>query len=173
MRKLLSVILITLLILNGNAWAQSWQQANPYKNTSSKENVASGSVVSSASGTPGTGYKLGPGDNYFYILDYGGQTAGSTLSGSVTPSGTRYILPACSNALLGYQFSLSTAVLETITITPYSTADSISYTISGSALTGGQGIKNTAAVGASVSVQCGGNAVWNVNNLTGSWSLSS
>ena len=170
MRKLF-LILTMALLFSGNVFAQTWQ-TNPYVSSTNQKNIASGSTIASVSGNPGTGYKLGPGDTGYYILDYGGQTTGATLTSSAPGSGTRYVLPACSNAAIGYNFSITTAVSETITITPYATADSISYTISGSPLLAGQGIKNTSAAGASVSMQCSGNGIWNVQKISGTWQTS-
>lgn len=171
MKKLLFFILIGTLLFSVGAHAQTWQN-NPYVNSNNQKNVASGSDIVSSAGSPGTGYQMGPGDSGYYILDYGGRTAGSTLTSSTQGSGTRYVLPLCSNAGLGYQFSITTAVFETITITPYSTADSISYSISGTPLNAGNGIKNVNATGDSIAVQCAGNGQWNVKNITGVWQTS-
>ena len=142
--------------------------------TAPYENIGSGTAVTSAAGNPGTGRVLTSADSGSYISDYGGNTVGVAAPGTLTGSGTRFILPACTTATLGYQFDFATAVKETITITPNSTADSIAFSISGTGLSAGQGIKNSgsAAAGDEIQVSCTSVGNWTARNLAGTWATS-
>jgi hypothetical protein len=142
------------------------------------ENIANGTAIANAVSTitnnPGFGYFLSSTDSGLNIADYGGKTAGTAAIGTLTGSGTRYILPTCSASAVGFQFDLATAVRETITITPYSTADSIAYSISGTGLLAGQGIKNsgTAAAGDEAEITCSSVGNWTLHNIAGTWATS-
>ena len=141
----------------------------------SYENIGSGTAVSSTAGNPGTGYVLTSTDSGMFINDYGGKTAGTAGVGNLTGNGTRFILPACTSANLGFTYDIATAVVETITITPASTADSITYSISSTGLKAGQGFKNsgTAQAGDEAQVVCTSVGNWTVHNITGTWATSS
>jgi len=138
------------------------------------ENIGSGTSVPSSSGNPGTGYQLSSTDAGLNIADYGGKTAGVAAPGTLTGSGTRYLLPTCNSAALGLYFDVSTSVKETITITPYSTSDSLGYSISGIGLNAGQGIKNSGsgAAGDSIQIECTSPGNWTMHNLFGTWATS-
>ena len=149
-------------------FAQDTSIAWPY------ENIASGTTVSSTTGNPGTGYQLSSTDSSAIITDYGGKTAGTAGVGKLTGSGTRYILPSCSASNLGLYFDINTAIQETITITPFSTADSIAFSISSTGLNAGQGIKNsgTTQAGDSIEVACTAVGTWTVDDKQGTWATS-
>ena len=108
------------------------------------------------------------------ITDYGGKTAGTSGIGKLTGQGTRYILPACTSANLGFTYDIATGVQETITITPLSTADSITFSISGTGLNAGQGIKNSGSTNAGDEAQvvCSSVGNWTIHNLYGTWATS-
>lgn len=136
------------------------------------ENIASGTTVASTTGNPGTGYQLSYADSGRTIADYGGKTAGSAAIGTLSGEGTRYLLPTCNTAALGLTFNITTAVLETITLTPYSTADSIAFAISGTGLKAGQGIKNQGYAGDNITVSCNAVGTWVVNAYQGGFATS-
>ena len=136
------------------------------------ENIGNGTKVTSTAGNPGTGYQLSSADSGRSISDFGGQTAGAAGIGNMTGYGTRYILPTCNSAALGLGFNITTAVLETITITPYSTADSIAFSISGTGLKAGQGTKNSGYAGDNITVTCTAVGTWTVNAYQGTFSTS-
>ena len=151
------------------------QFANDTSIAWSYENIASGTAIGNVAGNPGTGYQLSSTDSGLFITDYGGKTAGTSASGTLTGSGTRYILPACTSANLGFTYDIATAVQETITITPLSTADSITYSISSTGLKAGQGIKNSGSAQAGDEVQavCSSIGNWTLHNVYGTWATSS
>lgn len=138
------------------------------------ENISSGTAIAGTAGNPGTGYQLTSADSGLNIADYGGKTAGTSASGTLTGYGTRFILPACTSVNLGFQYEIATAVKETITVTPFSTADSISYSISGTGLLAGQGIKNSGsgAAGDQVQAVCSSVGNWTLHNVYGTWATS-
>ena len=139
------------------------------------ENIGSGTAVTSTAGNPGTGYQLSQSDSGLIITDYGGKTAGTSGIGKLTGQGTRYILPACTSSNLGMYYDINTAVQETITITPFSTADSIAYSISSTGLNAGQGIKNNSSEqsGDSFEIMCTSVGTWTVDDHVGTWATSS
>ena len=149
-------------------WAPDTALGYPY------ENIASGTTIGGTSGYPGTGYTLTSLDSGLNISDYGGLTAGVAAPGTKTGSGTRYILPTCSSSNLGLQFDISTAVKETITITPSSTADSIAWSLSGTGLSAGIGIKNSGSgqAGDEVQVTCTSVGNYTIKNLYGTWAVA-
>ena len=150
-------------------FAQDTSIAWPY------ENISSGTAIAGTTGNPGTGYVLSSIDSGSNITDYGGKTAGTAAIGTLTGTyGTRFILPACNSANLGLMFDIATGVKETITITPNSTADSIAFSISGTGLSAGQGIKNsgTAGAGDEVQVSCTSVGNWSVRNIAGTWATT-
>lgn len=143
----------------------------------SYENIASGASINGKYTTTagqGGGYFLSATDTGLNISDYGGWTAGVSAPGTLNGSGTRYILPTCNTAALGFAFDIATAVQETITITPYSTADSIAWSISNTGLPAGIGIKNSGSkqAGDEVQAQCTSVGNWTVRNWAGTWAPS-
>ena len=150
------------------------QFANDTSIAWSYENIASGTTIAGTSGNPGTGYTLSSIDSGLFITDYGGKTAGTSGIGKLTGSGTRYILPACTTANLGFTYDIATGVQETITITPLSTADSITFSISGTGLNAGQGIKNSGSTNAGDEAQvvCSSVGNWTIHNIYGTWATS-
>lgn len=113
-------------------------------------------------------YTLTAADSGSYILDWGQLAASHANTGSTT-SGNAYTLPLCTSTSLGKKFEVITAVKETITVTPTSTADTIAYSISGTPLSAGVGVKtsNTAGVGDKIGMVCASSGTWVVTGCSG------
>ena len=112
-------------------------------------------------------YTLSVSDTGGNTVDWG-QLAATHANVGASSNGNKYVLPLCTSSTLGYQFHITTAVKETITVTPTSTADTIAYSISGTAVGAGVGIKNTSAQASDgVTITCVSSGVWSASDPTG------
>ena len=133
-------------------FAQDTSIAYPYENISAPSSQT---------------YTLSSTDSGSSITDFGQLAATHTNVGS-SSNGNKYVLPLCTSSTLGYWYHIATAVKETITVTPTSTADTIAYSISGTAVSAGVGIKNTSAQAADgITIACVSAGVWSASDATG------
>lgn len=107
-------------------------------------------------------------DSGLFVEDFGGNALTVSAPGKLTGKGVVTTLPACVTATLGFKFEVVAAVRENVTLTPSTTADSIDYSISGTGLNAGQGLKTTSTqAGDGIGVMCIAPGQWQVTKATG------
>lgn len=189
MKRILALVLLAVLV-SANAFAQAVDQAGnrltatfgdqdsaknyrlsadttglvQYANDTSiaypYESINTSTGITSA-------YTLTSTDSGSAISDWGGTSIAALHPGQSSGQGATYTLPQCTSTVLGMNFVVTTAVKETITVTPSVTTDSIDYSILGTGLSNGVGLK-TASVAASGNA---GDAIGVICVAPGQWQV--
>lgn len=185
MKRILALVMLAVLI-SANAFAQAVDQAgnkitatlgdqdsnkNYRVNTDTTGLVQYANdtsiaypyeIINTTNTTTGT-YTFSSTDSGLYIEDFGGFSTTTSAPGTKTGRGAIYTLPACVTSTLGFNFTVGTAVKETITVTPSTTADSLDYSIAGTGLNAGQGVKTSSGqAGDKIGVACVSPGQWQV-----------
>lgn len=106
-------------------------------------------------------YTFSPADSGLFIEDFGGNALNSSAPGKLTGVGVIATLPACVAGTLGNKYEMIAAVREAVTVTPSTTLDSIDYSITGTGLNAGQGVKTTSLqAGDGIGVICVAPGQW-------------